>query len=345
MLNLILRFYDPDAGGVIWDGRDTRSVTQDSLRRRIGVVFQESFLFNTTIRENIRMGKMDASADEIERAALQSGVRDFVDLLADGYDTLVGEHGGKLSGGQRQRIGIARAILRDPEILILDEATSALDPANEAAINATLKKVAVGRTVVSVTHRLVPIIHADLILVLDHSRLAEQGRHEDLLARGGVYARLWEKQTGFEISSDGENAKVTASRLRQLPILDKLDDRLLSELAGMFVTEHWAEGREVLREGDPGDRFYLVVRGRVAVSKRSAGSDSRPLGVLEMGDQFGEIALLSGIPRTATVSTLTPCIFLTLSRSQFLGFLEHAPLVRAEMTQLMADRISAQAAI
>jgi ATP-binding cassette subfamily B protein len=345
VLNLLLRFYDPDAGRVDWDGRDLRSVTQDSLRARLGVVFQESFLFNTTVRENIRMGKRDAGGEEIERAALQSGVKDFVERLPDGYETVVGERGGKLSGGQRQRVGIARAMLRDPELLILDEATSALDPGTEAAVNATLKKLSVGRTVISVTHRLAPIIHSDLILVFDRGRLAEQGRHEELVARGDVYAHLWEKQNGFEISSDGESATVTSSRLRQLPILDKLQDSLLAELAGMFVTEHWAERREVIREGDSGDRFYLVVRGRVQVSKHSPDGNSHMLSVLEIGDHFGEIALLSDVPRTATVFTLTPCIFLTLSRSQFHRFLKQAPQVHARIKQLMADRISAQAAI
>lgn len=343
VLSLVIRFYDPDAGTVESDGLDLRSVSQDSVRRRIGVVFQESFLFNASIRENIRLGKLDATPEEIEKAARLAGVHDFVERLPDGYETVVGERGGRLSGGQRQRVAIARAILRDPEILLLDEATSALDPATEAAVNATLTVASRGRTVISVTHRLAPIVHSDSILVFDRGSLVEQGRHAELLARRGVYARLWERQSGFTVSADGESASVTPSRLRQLSILDALEDGLLAELAGLFVTEHCPEGREVIREGDTGDRFYIVVRGRLAVLKRTPSGESRQLAVLETGDHFGEIALLSNVPRTTSVQTLTPCMFLTLSRSQFLGVLAKAPEVSARIRQAMTSRIRAQA--
>lgn len=339
VLNLIMRFYDPTAGSVRVDNTDLRSVTQDSLRRRIGVVFQESFLFNTTIRENIRMGQWEASAEEIDRAARIAGVHGFVDHLPGGYETVVGERGGRLSGGQRQRIGIARAVLRDPEILIMDEATSALDPATEAAVNATLQSVSQGRTTIAVTHRIASVVHCDHIFVFDEGCLMEQGRHKELLARHGVYARLWEKQSGFAVSADGDSATVRPSRLRQMPILNSLGDELLAELAGLFATEHRAEGREVLREGDPGDRFYIVVRGRAAVLKRTPSGAYLQLSVLEDGDHFGEIALLRNVPRTATVRTLTPCMFLTLTRSQFLGALEKAPDIKAVISQLMAQRI------
>jgi ATP-binding cassette subfamily B protein len=196
LLNLLLRFHDPSLGAIIIDGHDLRDVTQASLRSQIAVVFQENFLFNTSIRENIRMGAPHATDEEVEAAAAAAEIHDFIISLPQGYDTQAGERGGRLSGGQRQRIAIARAILRDPAILILDEATSALDPASEAAVNATLAQLARGRTVISITHRLSSIATADQIFVLNHGRLVESGRHEELLAFDGVYSHMWWKQRG-----------------------------------------------------------------------------------------------------------------------------------------------------
>lgn len=339
VLNLLLRLYDPDSGEVSLGDVDLRRVRQDCLRRRIGVVFQESLLFNTTIRENIRMGKLDASLEEIERAATSAGVTDFADRLPDRLETVVGERGNRLSGGQRQRIGIARAILRDPGILALDEATSALDPATETAINATLRRVGQNRTVVSVTHRLASVVRADTIFVFDRGELTEAGRHEELLQKNGVYARLWEKQSGLALSADGESAAVSGDRLRDIPVLARLSQELLSEAAGMFVTESCPESREVVREGDAGDKFYIVVRGRLAVLKNMPSGETRQQAVMEIGDHFGEISLLSNVPRTATLRTITPCIFLTLGRSQFLGLLAKAPAVRADVESAMANRL------
>jgi ATP-binding cassette subfamily B protein len=193
ILNLLMRFYDPTSGHVTYDGHDISLVTQASLRSRIGVVFQDTVLFNTTIRENIRMGKLDASDAEVEAAARQAEMHEFIMKLPQGYATLVGERGGRLSGGQRQRIAISRAILRDPQILVLDEATSALDSETEAAINRTLERLGKGRTVVSVTHRLATIANCDRIFVLDRGSLVESGSHSELVARNGLYARLWAK--------------------------------------------------------------------------------------------------------------------------------------------------------
>jgi ATP-binding cassette subfamily B protein len=334
VLNLVMRFYDPRSGSVRLGGRELRTVTLESLRASFGVVFQENFLFNTTLRENIRVGKPGATEAEVEAAARAAEIHDFIVRLPQGYETMVGERGGRLSGGERQRIAIARAILRDPSILILDEATSALDPATEAALNATLARVARGRTVLSVTHRLQSVTDADRIFVLDRGRLMEEGRHAELLARRGVYRRLWDKQSGFEVSEHGDSAQAAASRLQAFPILERLEPRLLEDLSASFVTERHPEDRLVIQQGDPGDKFYILVRGTVEVLKTGADGAEERVAVLEDGDFFGEIALLKDTPRTATVRTMSQCVFLTLQREQFTSLLSRAPHLRATFEEM-----------
>ena len=194
ILNLLLRFYDPSAGRVTFDGVDITTVTQDSLREQMGIVFQDSFLFDTSILDNIRMGKPDATVEEVEAALRAAEVWDLVQSLPYGLETVVGERGGKLSGGQRQRISIARALVRSPAVLILDEATSALDAIAEAAVNATLRRISDARTVINVTHRLSNVVGADHILVIDEGRIVEGGNHLNLLVRNGYYAALWRTQ-------------------------------------------------------------------------------------------------------------------------------------------------------
>ena len=193
VISLLLRFHDPVSGRITVDGVDLRVATQASWRQQLGVVFQENVLFRTTLIENIRMGRDDASDAEVEEAARQAGIHDALMQLPDGYASQAGERGGRLSGGQRQRLAIARALVRRPRILLLDEATSALDPQTEADVNATLRAAGTGRTVVSVTHRLTTITHVDQILVIDQGRIVEQGCHADLLQRAGVYAGLWQR--------------------------------------------------------------------------------------------------------------------------------------------------------
>ncbi len=191
ILNLIPRFYDVTAGAVTVGGIDIREVTVASLRRHIALVSQEVALFDDSVRANIAYGRIDASEDEIRAAAHAAAADDFIRGLPAGYDTLIGEHGVKLSGGQRQRLAIARAVLRDAPILLLDEATSALDSESERAVQEALRALRAGRTTLVIAHRLSTVIDADQIYVLEAGRVVETGRHPDLLARGGVYARLY----------------------------------------------------------------------------------------------------------------------------------------------------------
>ena len=192
---LIPRFYDVKAGDILIDGVSVRDYTQDSLRAHMSVVAQDTVLFNDTIEGNIAMGKAGATHDEIVAAAKVANAHDFIMETDKGYQTNIGDRGVKLSGGQRQRLSIARAVLKNPEILILDEATSALDTESEKLVQDALNKLLVGRTSVVIAHRLSTIHNADKIIVVDHGRVAEQGTHTELLAKGGIYAKLIELQS------------------------------------------------------------------------------------------------------------------------------------------------------
>ncbi|HPQ94350.1 MAG: ABC transporter ATP-binding protein/permease [Thiothrix sp.] len=191
---LLYRFYDIRAGRVLIDGQDIRQVTQDSLRRAIGIVPQDTVLFNDTIRYNLLYGNPDASQVQLEQAAAMAHILDFIQNLPEGWETVVGERGLKLSGGEKQRVAIARAILKQPPILVFDEATSALDSATERAIQKTLDEVAGHHTTLMIAHRLSTIVKADRILVLEDGRVLEQGTHEQLLAARGAYCAMWELQ-------------------------------------------------------------------------------------------------------------------------------------------------------
>jgi len=195
---LLFRFYDVNDGAILIDGQDIREVTQESLHRAIGVVPQDTVLFNDTIFYNIAYGREDATRAEVEAAARAAKIHDFILSLPEGYDTQVGERGLKLSGGEKQRVGIARTLLKNPPILLLDEATSALDSETERDIQDSLKEMGRGRTVISIAHRLSTIADADQIVVLEGGVIVEQGSHEALLARGGRYASMWARQQAEE---------------------------------------------------------------------------------------------------------------------------------------------------
>ncbi len=339
VLKLLARFYDPGEGRIAVDGRDLREFTEASWRSQVGVVFQESLLFNVSVRENLRVGKPDATDGEIEAAARAAEIHDAVQHLPEGYDTTVGEGGRRLSGGQRQRIAIARALLRDPTVLLLDEATSALDPRTEAAINSTIRRISRGRTLVSVTHRLASVAGADRVFVFDRGRLVEQGSPTELLAAGGAYAKLWEKQSGFVVAEDGSRAEVGVERLKAIPLLAQLGDSVLAEVSRRFTTERFKAGETIVQEDDLGDRFYLLVRGSVRVTTTDPAGGEREIAVLQDGDHFGEIALLRDVRRTATIRARVPSLALVLRRDQFQELLAGAPEVYARLDREIDTRL------
>ena len=208
LVSLLLRLHQPEAGQVVIAGQNIQLITQQSLRRAIGMVTQETAMFNRSVRDNIAYGHPDATDAEIQQAARKAEAHDFIIAMQDhkgrrGYDAHLGERGVKLSGGQRQRIALARAILKDAPILVLDEATSALDSEVEAAIQTALERVMQGKTVLAIAHRLSTIARMDRIVVLDQGRIVEQGTHDQLLAQSGLYARYWQRQSGGFMGLDG----------------------------------------------------------------------------------------------------------------------------------------------
>jgi ATP-binding cassette, subfamily B, bacterial len=338
ILNLLMRAYDSQAGRILLDDQNIQAVSLNSLRSQIGVVFQDTFLFNTSLRENIRLGRLGATDADVQAAAQAAGVHETIMGLPAGYATQAGEQGKSLSGGQRQRIALARAILRRPAILLLDEATSALDPEAETLIYDTLKKLRHTCTILSVTHRLAPIADMDQIIVLDQGQVVEAGSHPLLMNRKGLYYHLYTQQSGFHISSDGQYAEVTPARLRSLPLFEKLSDATLQQFTTQFTTERFEPGRTVIHEGEPGEKFYIIVRGKVSIS--ISGPDRQPIqiNVLQDGDYFGEIALLEDIQRTATVCALLPSLILTLDRQHFSNMVASHPDVRIAVEQAARDR-------
>ena len=336
IVNLLMRFWDPNGGQVLMDGQDLRDVSLESLRGQIGIVFQDTFIFNSTVRDNIAIGRLDATDEEIEAAARAAQLDSFIQAQPAGFDTVLGERGSRMSGGQRQRLAIARAILRDPRILILDEATSALDARTEGEILDTLKDLVKGRTTISITHRLVIAAMADLIYVFDQGKLIEQGPHQQLVTSGGLYQQLYEEQTGTS-TAGRVSAGMQAQRLHNVPLFAGLSPETMTRIAEQLVLERYGEDENIVVQGDPGEAFFMVARGTADVYVDD-GREEKRVNTLKDGDYFGEFALLTEGPRTATVRAATPIEVYSLSREDFQKLLQQEPSLQAIRDRFVADR-------
>jgi ABC-type multidrug transport system fused ATPase/permease subunit len=345
VIGLLLRLYDPGQGRVLFDGRDIRTATIGSLRRQIAVVPQDTVLFNTTVRENIALGREGASDEQIVRAAQAAAIHEVIEQLEDGYDTVVGERGMRLSGGQRQRVAIARALIRDPRLLILDEATSALDAQTEAAILHTLEEAARGRTTVMITHRIAAAAQCDRIIVLDRGRLVEEGTHADLVQRRGVYWQLYSEQQGG--AEEAQPLSAAARRLADVPLFAGLSPSDLAAVASRLSQERHPAGRVVVREGETADRLFVIADGQAEALVDDREGNLQQLRVLGPRQYFGEIALLGpeGGRRTATVRALTDLELYTLHKEDFHVLLRSQPRLAEAVKQVAQERLARSAAV
>jgi len=328
ILRLLAAFTDPTRGRITFDGVDLASVSRSSLRKRLGVVLQDTHLFDGSVRDNIRCARPEATDEEIERA-LDAAEADFARKLPLGLDTQIGPGGPRLSGGQRQRLAIARAFVRQPDLFLLDEATSALDPATERKLNETFAQMRGRHTLISVTHRLGDAHRYDRIFVFDAGELIEQGSHETLSAANGTYAKMARRQEGVTVSDNLEDAAVSGYSLSQWPLFEGTNPWLLEEMTREFVTERFGAGEQVIEQGMSGDRCFIIARGTVSVRR-----GEEEIAKLHDGDAFGEAALLSNAPRNASVFTLTDCVFLSLERTRFRRWLDRDATLKSRIEEL-----------
>lgn len=326
VLQLLMRMFEPDDGAILIDGRDIREHSLSSLRSQMGVVFQDPFLFDISLAQNIALGAVDATPEQVAVAADAAEISAFVDRLPDGLDSAVGEAGSQLSGGQRQRVSIARALVADPSILILDEATSALDAATERQINDTIDRAASGRTVISVTHRLTSITDYDHIVVLVDGRVDEQGTHDDLVAQGGSYARLWSEQTGAPMPE--QPAFDAAGALGQASLFRDLDDAGLDDIVAAMQERHVESGTVVTQSAG---ELVLVTSGSGTFVSAGASDDTETSQVVGAGDYFGVNSLL-GAGGEARLHAHEPMSLLVLDAEAYRMLTDRYPQISAGAT-------------
>lgn len=337
ILRLIENQFVPRSGRVLLNGVDMKQMGEEQVRSLISLVPQESILFQTSVRENIRMGKRDATDAEVEMAARAAEIHAIIMSLPDGYDTDVGENGSKLSGGQRQRVVIARAILSDPQIMLLDEATSALDPASRVEVEATLRKVSEGRTVVSVTHNLAQCEHADLVFVMKAGRVAESGTHRMLLAADGVYADLWQRSEIAGAAGSIPRDKLL-ERLRKRPIVQNVPEIFLERLLAEMTGESVGPDTVLVEDGKPSDRLLFLMQGEAQQSLRLCDGTFMPVGILEPGDSMGDYAVLEDAEECTRVVTRSACQLLSIDAGALRALFAAEPDIELPLLTALAAR-------
>ena len=313
ILGLLPRLYEPTRGRITWDGLDLRDARRQSLRRQIGMVQQEPLLLSASVYDNIRFGD-DAPSDEaVERVAVRAAADESIRALPQGYDTMVGQGGVGLSGGQRQRIALARALLREPSLTILDEATSALDASTQRAVHLGLRDADRATTTIKVAHRLETVVDADTIFVLDGGRLVEQGKHDDLIAQGGLYARLVEDQTAPFQDASNPSARMALHRLRQHGSFTELTEEDVTQLARHLEPIEVRAGRDLYHHGDEPDALYVLMRGRIEL-RFSQDRGRTVVETVKAGRLVGDHTFLTERRRPATAHVIEDAHLFRLSR-------------------------------
>jgi ATP-binding cassette subfamily B protein len=339
---LLVGLHPLQDGRILWDGEELSQARRAAFLTDLGVVFQDNPVFNASLRHNILLGQTELPrGPELERrleACLEAaGLAEWIRELPEGLMTPAGEDGGFLSGGQRQRLALARALFREPALLVLDEATSALDPLTERHVNDTLRGLAGSTTIVHITHRLAGIADYDQIIVLQDGRVAEAGRHTELLAAGGLYAALWNRQAGLELDAGATSARISVEALRNMPLFAASAEATLEGLARNFTSEAHESGSRVIRQGSPGTRFFVIARGRVEVRIRN-GDHEEAVATLADGDFFGEMSLLDATLTSASVVATMPTVLLALEKTSFLSLMRADAALYGSVSQTAARR-------